>query len=128
MEKKDRARGQAKAQIASIVELVAAMKRADLELDREEAIQAILGDPLSVEVRSGWHTPGWHTEPCEFQILLCTGGPACRIIGELGENNEPYNAIVEYQDWFTKWEPYTDTTPEEAEAILEYCRCFYFGA
>jgi len=128
MEKKDRARGQAKAQIASIVELVAAMKRADLELDREEAIQAILGDPLSVEVRSGWHTPGGQTEPCEFQILLCTGGPACRIIGELDEYNEPYNAIVEYQDWFTKWEPYTDTTPEEDEAIREYCRCFYFGA
>ena len=33
---------------------------------------------LSVDVRSGWGTPG-KLEPEEFQILLSTGGPALRI-------------------------------------------------
>jgi hypothetical protein len=49
----------------------------------DDADERIRQDPLSVEVRSGWTAPGEPMEAEEFRILLCTGGPACQIRGEL---------------------------------------------
>lgn len=73
--------------------------------DQDAVQQAISEDPLSVEVRSGWRSPGAESEGDEeFQILLCTGGPAVRIMGELGRHNCAESAWIEYQDWFTSWE------------------------
>ena len=88
--------------------------------NEEEAQEAISEDPLSVEVRSGWQNPVEKLEPEEFEILLCTGGPAVRIIGDL-DNGEPYRARIEYQDWGTPWTEYFPTS-EEREALLEYAR------
>jgi len=62
----------------------------------------------------------------EFTILLCTGGPAVRIIGELNEHQEPESARIEYQDWFTAWED-MPLTSEQQEKVLTYCRQFYFA-
>ena len=41
--------------------------------------------------------------PEEFEILLCTGGPACRIVGDLDESCQPSSARIEHQDWGTPW-------------------------
>ncbi|GAH39212.1 unnamed protein product [marine sediment metagenome] len=95
--------------------------------DEEKAREAFQDDPLSVEVRSGWHEPGGDSSATEYTILLCTGGPAVRIIGELGEHQEPETAKIEYQDWFTPWEAYHETSSEEDEALLTYARQFYFS-
>ena len=85
-------------------------------------------DPLSVEVRSDWHTPGDTdaNKPTEYNILLGTGGPAARIVGELSEYGEPVTAKFEYQDWFKPWTE-ADVTAAETETMLEYARHFYFG-
>jgi hypothetical protein len=126
---KDRAKDQARAQLDSIREMVTALKDAEEANDdeaREEAEQTIQEDPLSVQVRSGWHNPGEKAENEEFEILLCTGGPAVRIIGELDEHNEPERAKIEFQDWFTSWMDYP-LDSEEEEDVLTYCRSFYFG-
>ena len=94
---------------------------------REEAEQRIQEDALEVCVRSGWYDPcrqsGEVDEPEEFYILLCTGGPAVRIRGEL-DRGEPTRAWIEYQDWFEPWKQYFDT---DQATLLVYCRCFYFG-
>lgn len=94
----------------------------------EEARERIMEDPLSIEVRSGWHALGEQGEPEEFCILLATGGPAVRIRGELGAHGEPHRAWLQVQDWFTPW---TDYVPEAGEGfgatLLAYCQCFYFG-
>lgn len=66
-------------------------------------------------------------EAAEYRILLCTGGPAVRIIGELGKYAEPETARIEYQDWDTPWEEYVITNAKDQEALLTYCRQFYFG-
>ena len=93
----------------------------------EDAEQAIDNDPLSVQVRSGWYTPGEGSpDPEEFEILLCTGGPAVRIRGELGMHLEPYRAWIEYQDWFTPWTELVDR-PIETSTLLAYCQRFYYG-
>jgi len=151
---KDNAQSQAAAQYASIVELVHAlqcdfdrleelqdMEQGDMSDDEKEELQelteqasgydsedavreAINNDPLSVEVRSDWHSLGETLEASEFRILLCTGGPAAQIRGELDEHNEPCRAWIEYQDWGTTWTRFFDA---EQETLLDYCRQFYFG-
>jgi hypothetical protein len=106
----------AKAQYESIKEMVQALKDAEEANARKEAKQAIQEDPLSV--REGWRNPGEK----EFNILLCTGGPAVRIIGKLGEYGEPFSARLQYQDWFTSWEDYRPEDDDAEEILLTYCR------
>lgn len=91
---------------------------------REDAEQRILDDPLSLEFRSGWYTSRDELAPEEFRLLLGTGGPAVMIVGEL-ENGEPTNVRLQTQDWFTPWTDYQGTR-DDNEALLTYCRCFYF--
>lgn len=95
--------------------------------DEDEARQNIQDDALEVQVRADWYNPGDEPEqPSEFKILLCTGGPAVRIVGELNQYLEPCRAWLECQDWGTGWEEVHDA-PVETETLLTYCRQFYFG-
>ena len=129
-EKDDHGKSQARVQIDSIVEMVAALDLAgNNDESREAAETRINEDPLSVEVRSDWYTlnKGANTKPSEYNILLCTGGPAFRIIGDLGKYGEPETAVAQYQDWGTQWTEYRETTDEEDAALLRYAQCFYFG-
>jgi hypothetical protein len=129
-ESDDRAEDQARGQLESICEMVAALNaaiEADDDKAREEAEQTIHEDPLSVQVREGWKDPGAVGSPEEFTILLCTGGPAVRIIGELDNYMQPDNPRIEYQDWFTPWVEYRIGEEEKRAALLTYCQCFYFG-
>lgn len=123
----DRAKEQARAQIESIVEMVKALDLGT-EADRDEARQRIQEDPLSVQIRSGWYDPGSKDrQPEEFCILLCTGGPAVRIVGELSQHCEPDAARIEFQDWGTPWEEFYISEETERMALLQYCQQFYFG-
>ncbi len=133
MEKKEdtRAKDQARAQLDSIMEMVKALDGGGEidgeEIDEETARERIQEDPLSVEVRSDWHEPGSKDDkPTAYNILLCTGGPAVRIIGTLDEYGQPETAQIEYQDWFTPWVSYADTSSEEDEGLLTYARQFYY--
>ena len=114
----------------------------------EEAERAIHGDPLSVEVRGPWvPADRYHPQsndldtPAEYRILLCAGGPAVQIVGELSEHGEPETARMQVQDWFTPWTDFlpndfqsvyaadeSQTRRERVEGVLlAYARCFYFG-
>lgn len=127
-QERDHARQQANAQMRSIADMVAHLHQADADDDdnaRGEAIRAIQEDPLSIEVRSGWHSPGTDAQAEEYRILLCTGGPACQIVGHLSAMGEPETARIEYQDWGTPWAEYRLTDEQEA-IVLEYARQFCF--
>ncbi len=133
MEKKEdtRAKDQARAQLGSIMEMMKALDGGGEidgeEIDEETTRERIQEDPLSVEVRSDWHEPGSKDDkPAAYNILLCTGGPAVRIIGTLDEYGQPETAQIEYQDWFTPWVSYADTSSEEDDALLTYARQFYY--
>jgi hypothetical protein len=109
----------------ALVEMVDALESATTDDERETAERAIQEDPLSVEMRSGWHTPGDPEGNAEeYNILLGTGGPATRIVGRLSDYGEPETAALEVQDWFKPWTEYEET--EEA-VLLTYARQFYFG-
>ncbi len=97
--------------------------------DEERARRRIEEDALSVEVRSDWHSPSSDdidTQDVEYCILLTTGGPAARIVGELDRYKQPSKARFEYQDWFKPWtEVYTDSADDAV--MLQYAQQFYFG-
>jgi hypothetical protein len=123
------AKQQAQAQFEFIKEMVEG-----LDDDADEARERIQEDALSVQVRSGWYDPGtMDVKPEEFEILLCTGGPAVRIIGSLSEHGEPEDARLECQDWFQPWTDYMPSGIDGAiargwrDVLLAYARCFYFG-
>ena len=132
-----RAREQAGAELAGIEDLMKCLEHAegcddafcsaDCPHDEEEARDAIINYALSVEVRSDWHSVGAvdACKPSEYKILLCWGGPAVQIIGRLDDFNQPDDAKLQYQDWFTAWENYP-LTQEEAETLVKFVRAFYF--
>lgn len=92
--------------------------------DRDDAVQDIYESPLSVQVRGGWHDIGvTDAEDEEFEILLSTGGPAARIIGDLGMHNAPEDVQLQYQDWFTPWES-VGLSSEDRDVLAAYCEYF----
>lgn len=83
---------------------------------------------LSVEVRSDWHDPSCGPAiPEEFCILLSTGGPALRVMGELDEWAEPSRCWLEHQDWGTPWTQYFSRSAERATALRWFASLFYYG-
>ncbi len=111
---------------ACIKEMVDALNAADSHTDEyENARTAIEQDALSVEVRSGWIEPTHNGvfDATEYCLLLGTGGPAVRIVGEL-DRGEPTSARLEVQDWGTPW---TEHMQADEDVLLTYARCFYFG-
>lgn len=141
------AREQGQAQFDSIREMVEALETAQENArtggDETYAVESRIHEsPLSVEVRSSWHSPSnrmpEYNAPAEYQILLCTGGPACRIVGEFDAYRCPSSARMEVQDWGTPWthiypdagnfDPATGDDFKGAEEImLAYASCFWFG-
>lgn len=108
-------------------ELQALVNDSNEKDDEDSAREAIQNDALDVQVRSDWHQPGSaDNSASEFSILLCTGGPAVRIIGELDQYQQPYRAWIEYQDWGTPW-TMLDSTYINQATLLQYCQQFYFG-
>jgi hypothetical protein len=84
--------------------------------------------PLSVEVRSGWYDPCCGPAiPEEFCILLSTGGPALRIVGELSEHAEPSRCWLECQDWGTPWSRYWSRTEGRSDALRWFASLFHYG-
>ena len=130
----------ARGQLESIKELYRNYKQAESDGDytREDEIREQAQDEaLSVEFRSGWTSNPEEMKPEEFKILLSTGGPACQIVGKIDYGScEPIDIEIQYQDWFTPWEPlqlnctYADRSPNitsDYEALEWFCNCFYFG-
>ncbi len=101
-----------------------AMQTSDDEVEQieEEARQQV----LSVEVRTGWHTPSDPpSQPEEGCLLLSTGGPALRVLVDL-DDGEPYQCTLQHQDWGTPW---IDLPLSEAddEALCWFAALFYYA-
>lgn len=119
------------ANIASVVATRNASAQNNDDLAYNQTYEEIQDLPLSIEVRSGWHLPTYTTymtnpSPEEYRILLCTGGPAVQITGDLNDYAEPITAKLQYQDWFTPWENYHLTANEE-QILLDFAQLFYYG-
>lgn len=92
--------------------------------DRDDAETRIQEDPLSIEFRSGWVSSKDEMEAEEFCILLSTGGPASRIVGEI-RSGQAQRPRLEVQDWGTSWTEFIHSS-EDIEALETYCSQFCF--
>ena len=110
---------------AHILKINAAVDAEDINVHDTEMSELVEG-PLSVMVRGGWHEVGKQATDQEYEILLSTGGPALRIVGELNNYNQPQNAELQWQDWGTPWTVYS-LNSQENRFLVEYANCFYFG-
>lgn len=90
--------------------------------DRDEARQKIEEDALSLRIFGERVNGEWTAD--KFELLLTTGGPAVRIMGEIDEHGEPDRAWLEVQDWGTPWTQYIGA---DQDTLLSYARCFYMG-
>ena len=97
-------------------------------LDLAESIRERIEEyPLAVLVRTDWHEVGAEDSgPTHYQLLLSTGGPATRIVGELSEHGEAITADIEHQDWGTPWTRYGITAEVEG-SLVSFAQCFHFG-
>jgi len=95
--------------------------------DDDELRERVQEEALSVQVRGPFHDPGAKVEDDEFEILLSTGGPALRIIGDLGRFNQPERPKMEWQDWGTAWTFFYSDLEDYEDALTWFCSCFYFG-
>lgn len=105
-----------------LAELETAAGECESEDDARERIQE---DPLSLEFRSDWVSSKDEMTPAEFCLLLTTGGPAVRIIGEI-EDGEASRARLEVQDWGTPWTHHL-LTGDDMATLMAYVGVFYFG-
>lgn len=97
----------------------------ELGRDDGEAVQDYARElALSVCVRSGWVLVGEPLEADEFELLLSTGGPACRVVGDL-RDEEPCRSEIQWQDWGTRWTPLAG---QRCDALDWFAGLFYFGA
>ena len=117
----------ARSQFEKIAGLVLALQSADV-FARQDAEERIHGDALEVMIRSSWHAPGRDgvDVPIEYCILLCTGGPVVRIVGDLNKYGEPVSARIEHQDWFNPFEIWVGNCGSVEKILLAYARCFNF--
>lgn len=113
LQEENHALNEAKAQLESISDMIEGLHSKSDKI-REEALEAIHEDFLEVKT------------VLTYEILLCWGGPACRIVGNLDEYKQPETAKLEYQDWGTYWTEYP-LKRQERETLLEYAQQFYFG-
>ena len=94
--------------------------------DQDEARERIEQDPLEVSIRSDWYTPGETPEPTEFRILLCTGGPAVQIKGELDDQDGTLHAryvnLLSHGN-YSLFEP-VDMLPENKEIFRKILNDF----
>lgn len=101
-----------------LAELESAAGECESEDDARERIQE---DPLSLQFRSGWCGGKSEMVAEEFELLLATGGPAVRIIGEIVDE-QAHHPRLQVQDWGTPWTDYYE--PSIGETLEKYCAVF----
>ena len=98
--------------------------------DREAIAEAIDQEISKTRYQFGsvriGRTSAQSLKPAEFEILLSTGGPATRIVGELNQYKEPTWPRHNIRGWFKPWTEYLDATSAQDEALDWYLGQFYF--
>lgn len=89
----------------------------------DSAKERIDEGPLEIKTDKGERYDGTR----HYMILLGTGGPASRIIGELNQYGEAESATFQYQDWYKPWTD-AELSDTDEKTLLEYASQFYFGA
>lgn len=95
------------------------MQAGDCE-DADVALDRIQEDPLSLRIFGEYAKGEWTAT--NYELLLSTGGPATRIVGDL-EDTYATSARLEVQNWFKPW---TEWTGADSDVLRAYVGCFCF--
>jgi len=138
MKNEEHARSQAESKLKSIMALMKKARHAevcdgdDCPLTEKETYhdmdaieEEIFNSPLSVEVSSGWTPVGEKFKPVKYNLLMTTGGPAVRIVGDLDTDGIPATAELEYLEWGIPWTKYPLSSEEQKE-IFEFALYFSY--
>ena len=93
------------------------------ECENEEAArERIMEDPLSLRIFGERVDGEW--EATDYELLLATGGPAVRIVGDISDYGcDAGSARLEVQDWGKPWTEYHGA---DSDVLLRYASCFCF--
>jgi len=117
------ARTQAQAQLEHIVALMNRLNALEDDYEARDTIeQEARENALSIETRTAWSTDPTDSEPNEFRIVLCTGGPHVEIRGDVDLDH----VQLDYQGWGDPMQSLYGTL-EESALLEQYCHLFYFG-
>ena len=89
---------------------------AEADAMRDELLEYMEAQALSVQVRSGWYAQGTEPEPEEFRITLSVGGPTLTLEGELDRYGSPCAAQLRYS-WYSQSQV-LPCIESEAEALV----------
>jgi hypothetical protein len=124
---KENSLSQAYSQLSYIEELLHNYDTAEDESDKDDALTAIYENPLELtkdydqmEDQDGEIHYG---KELSYNLLLCTGGPAVRVIGNLNKWKEADSAKLQHQDWFTSWKD-APLTKDQKENLIRYVNFF----
>lgn len=98
----------------------------DADPDNDDLQDELRDLALTQEVRSTWTSMDQDLEPDEYRLLLCTGGPAVQVVGQLDSAGDPCTATLQHQDWGTPWADVNLTRPE-TELLVWFAQTFYWG-
>ena len=101
-------------------------KWCDEEISTDRISDLVYEQPLEVSTRSDWQQSQEDYEASEFNILLCTGGPAVRIFGSC-DDGYPQNIELQHQDWFTPWETVHNVSDNQKDAMEWFCNFFVYS-
>ena len=101
-------------------------KWCDEEIDTDRINDLVSEQPVEVSTRSDWESNSEEYEASEFNILLCTGGPAVRIFGSC-EDGYAENIELQHQDWFTPWETVHSLSDNQKDAMEWFCNFFVYS-
>lgn len=62
--------------------------------------------------------------PCEWEVLLATGGPAARVRVLVLDNHDIVDAVFEYQDWGLPW---TAPSSQSHGVLTDWAHTFYLA-
>ena len=110
----ERAYHQALTQLRNIEDMVERLRCTEGCTGEDDIHEEIIEDPVSVETHKS------------YEIMLCWGGPAVRIVGNLDKHTQPETAALQYQDWFTPWTNYP-LNNVETDTLIAYASEFCFA-
>lgn len=99
-------------------EIEATLVEADLKgaADAEDVEDAIQELPLSIELRSGWHTIGEDLEAAEVRVVLTYGGPSCEIRADY----DPQTGCSRPRVLWTEWGALGELTGFNRDAVTDF--------
>jgi hypothetical protein len=114
--------------LAQLAEVARLAELLEADPDNDELQDELRALALSQEVRSDWRclSIAGETEPDEWRLVLCTGGPHVEVRGEFNNYGDPETASLWAADWGQSLAE-VPISQSSADLLLWFGQTFYWG-